>query len=147
MNRFTVIRRVVLFFLVVVLTSAIYVLISPNGRQWITDLINQRAGVNKPPLYICPVLQNVDEAVATCQDCTFYPVDKTHALPASYTPTVVDTMLPGGGKIAPIARSALIGLFADAHNRGLFPVVTSAYRSYDDQVHAFGASVSLARAN
>ncbi len=52
MNRFAIIRRVVLFLLVVVLTSAAYVLISPNGRQWIADLINQRVGVNKPPLYI-----------------------------------------------------------------------------------------------
>ncbi len=93
------------------------------------------------------MLQNVEDEVATCQDCTFYPVDKTHQLPASYTPNVVDTMLPGGGKIAPIARSALIGLFADAQNRGLFPEVTSAYRSYDDQVRAFGAWVSLEWAN
>ena len=134
--------RSVLVVLIFLLGSVAYVLISPTGRGWIDTLTGQKSVPVRPP-YTCPLIQEVTETeIATCKDCTFYPVDKTHALPATYAPTLVDTGLPGGGKIAPIARSSLIGLFADAKQRGLFPMITSAYRSYDDQVLAFSSWVN-----
>ena len=76
---------------------------------------------------------------ATCLDCTDYPVDKAHRLPADYAPAVVPVLLTGGGWLVPQARAALTELFAEAQQRDLAPRVSSAYRSYQDQQQTFAA--------
>lgn len=87
----------------------------------------------------CPITkpQPGQEEVAVCIDCTYYPIDKIRRLSSFYAPRLVDTSLPGGGKLVPEANEALVLLFADAHTHGIKPVITSAYRSYEDQVSTF----------
>ncbi|MCC7449428.1 MAG: M15 family metallopeptidase [Anaerolineae bacterium] len=93
--------------------------------------------------YLCPISAAVGPSViATCIDCIYFPVDKTHALPATYQPLLVDTGLPGGGMVTPETKSALGDLFDEAHKLGLAPTVTSAYRSYEEQVRTFKAWVA-----
>lgn len=90
--------------------------------------------------YVCPLLtaqQSPSPEFAKCNDCTYYPVDKVQALSATYAPTVIGTGLPGGGSLVPAAANALHALFADAKRFGFSPVVTSAYRAYDEQVTTF----------
>jgi hypothetical protein len=131
-------RRTLRRILVVVGLSLLLILaflvFTDSGRQFINTILNR----GKPVSYLCPVsdLSSSGE-VADCTDCTYYPVDRTHGLPWDYQPNVVDTGLPGGGKIAVIAREPLQRLFADAEAHGHSPIVTSAYRSYDDQVMTF----------
>jgi LAS superfamily LD-carboxypeptidase LdcB len=92
--------------------------------------------------YLCPVVNEAEAVeIATCQDCMYYPVDKTHGLPATYTPELLPTGLSGGGFVTPIVQGPLAALFAEAQRRGLLPSVTSAYRSYAEQAFAFKAWV------
>lgn len=93
--------------------------------------------------YICPVadISGPVEA-ATCTDCFYYPVDKVHKLPEDYVPSLVDTDLPGGGKVVPVVKGALTALFTEAHRQGFSPRITSAYRSYAEQVKVFDAWVA-----
>ncbi len=97
-----------------------------------------RQTIPRPLSYVCPVKSGIPTMeVATCRDCMFYPLDRAHSLPASYEPTLVPTGLPGGGRVTPEVKPALAALFFEANERGLFPSVTSAYRSYDQQVQTF----------
>jgi LAS superfamily LD-carboxypeptidase LdcB len=82
----------------------------------------------------------------TCTDCVLAPVDKVHKLPSGYAPYVVDTKLPGGGRMTPLAARALANLFAEARKQGITGRVFSAYRSYDDQFKAFDYWYKLERA-
>jgi zinc D-Ala-D-Ala carboxypeptidase len=94
--------------------------------------------VRRPGQFICPLrTPNAPIERATCTDCALYPVDKSHALPANYAPELVDTGLPGGGRVSVAVRDPLVRLFEEANRRLLFPVVTSAYRSYSDQQQVF----------
>jgi D-alanyl-D-alanine carboxypeptidase len=102
--------------------------------------IDPKIDLNAP--YLCPVSAEIGPPIiAMCTDCIDFPVDKTHALPATYQPVLVDTGLPGGGMVTPETKSALGDLFDEAHKMGLAPAVTSAYRSYEEQVRTFKAWV------
>jgi zinc D-Ala-D-Ala carboxypeptidase len=81
--------------------------------------------------------------MATCQDCLLYPIDKYHALPATYVPPLVTAELPGGGQLHPQAATAARGLFALAKARGHEPVLTSAYRSFTEQYDTFQTWVAI----
>ncbi len=93
--------------------------------------------------YLCPIRNapainvSVNWETASCDDCTYYPVDKEHRLPATYRPPVVDTELPGGGMVLPVVKAPLQALFAEARRHRLWPTVTSAYRSFDIQAVTF----------
>lgn len=100
--------------------------------------LNESGAPPQTTQYICPIKNGSESSVvATCTDCMYYPLDKTHSLPESYQPTVVPTGLPGGGAVLPAIRPALVDLFTEARKQGLFPVVTSAYRSYKQQAMTF----------
>ncbi len=75
--------------------------------------------------------------ILSCDDCTYAPVDKSHALPSTYTPKVVATGLSGGGYLTEEALAAAKLLFADAKTHGYTLTVVSAYRSYDTQIATF----------
>jgi D-alanyl-D-alanine carboxypeptidase len=120
---------------------AFFFLFTTTGR-WIAGRVSSIFNTtqnNSSVLYVCPLLEDNAPEVATCEDCTLYPVDKTHQLPATYAPHVVPTNLPGGGWLVPAASTALQELFSDAYAHGLLPVVTSAYRSYDEQAQTFNS--------
>lgn len=138
MTRRTLRNILVVAVLLLILIAAFLVFTAP-GRRLITTILNR----GKPVSYFCP-LNDLSSTVelAECNDCTYYPVDRTHSLPSNYQPSVVDTRLPGGGKIAVVAREPLQRLFADAEAHGYSPIVTSAYRSYDDQSITFRFWVS-----
>jgi zinc D-Ala-D-Ala carboxypeptidase len=80
--------------------------------------------------------------IATCTDCTYYPVDKVRGLPPTYAPVVVPTGLNGGGYVLEVVRQPLADLFAAATAAGHTPKVISAYRSYDEQSKVFSTWVS-----
>jgi len=103
--------------------------------------VDSKIDLNAP--YLCPISAEIGPPViATCTDCIYFPVDKTHALPATYQPVLVDSGLPGGGMVTPETKSALGDLFDEAHKMGLAPIVTSAYRSYEEQVTTFNGWVA-----
>ncbi len=107
----------------------------------IESTADSKIDLNAP--YLCPISTEIGPPqIATCADCIDFPVDKTHALPATYQPLVMDSELLGGGLVTPETKSALGDLFDEAHKQGLAPVVTSAYRSYDEQVKTFNAWVA-----
>jgi D-alanyl-D-alanine carboxypeptidase len=92
--------------------------------------------------YLCPLVNGVEPVeIAACQDCMYYPVDKAHGLPKTYTPELAPTGLSGGGFVTPIVQRPLAALFAEAQRRGLSPKVISAYRSYAEQEYTFKAWV------
>jgi hypothetical protein len=127
-------RRV---WLVVVLLVLVFFGLTDAGQEFIASVLGRRR-VAEIVQFVCPV-QNESgvRETATCRDCTHYPVDKDHGLPADYLPDVIDTGLPGGGFVLPVVKAPLQALFAEATRRGLSPVVTSAYRSYKTQVVVF----------
>ncbi len=134
------VRRVSPVVILIVLLVSGYLLFTVSGHQLLADLLNSRPLLVTKLDYICPLIdQPTVVEVATCTDCTFYPVDKAHQLPATYAPKVVDSGLPGGGKVTLIAKTYLTLLFADAERQGLSPTITSAYRSYADQARVFSA--------
>ena len=134
MMRGVFLRQVLVVGVLLVIVVAIFLVATVPGKQLVTAILNR----NKPVSYICPIFDpSTSGETANCTDCTYYPVDRTHGLPSNYQPNLVDTGLPGGGKIAAIARGSLQRLFADAEAQGHSPIVTSAYRSYDDQVATF----------
>ncbi len=91
-----------------------------------------------PQPYLCHYNGIVGPSqVADCTDCMYFPVDKTHALPAGYRPELVEARVLGGGKMHPIAADALASLFAAAQREGLSLKLSSGYRSYIDQLQAF----------
>jgi D-alanyl-D-alanine carboxypeptidase len=81
--------------------------------------------------------------LATCVDCMYYAVDKLHALMDTYVPPLVETKLAGGGKMRPEVDAALTALFAAAQQQGFTPVVTSAYRSFTEQVYTFQSWIAF----
>jgi hypothetical protein len=98
----------------------------------------------KQVLYTCPIIrQNEPQVVATCKDCTHYPVDKSHGLPWYYIPKVVDTGRPGLGQVAPAVNAPLKALFFDIAAHGMSPIVLSGYRSYIEQGRVFWTWVFL----
>lgn len=121
------------------------VLILVAGAIWLLVaalIVLRLTAISRPPprpqAYVCPLQDTAAVVVkATCTDCLLYPVDKSHTLSATYAPTLVDTGLPGGGQVSITIRDPLERLFKDANARGLYPVVTSAYRSYQEQVQVF----------
>jgi zinc D-Ala-D-Ala carboxypeptidase len=60
-----------------------------------------------------------------------------------YVPPLVRSALPGGGLIRPEADAALTALFAAAQQQGHSPVITSAYRSFSEQVTTFQTWVAI----
>jgi len=112
------------------------ILIALAGIAYNRLIVSRR--VVRPLQYVCP-LQNTNARVekADCTDCMLYPVDKSHALPATYAPILVETGLDGGGRVSIVARDPLVRLFTEAKRRGLSPTVTSAYRSYAEQFQVF----------
>lgn len=134
------VRRVSLVLSLIALLVGSYLLFTVSGRQLLASLLNPHPPAGIALDYICPLHdQPIPVEVAACTDCTFYPVDRAHQLPATYAPKVVDSGLPGGGKVTPIVKMYLMRLFADAEQHHLSPVVTSAYRSYDEQTRVFSA--------
>jgi len=120
---------------ILLLIAAFFGLIA-SGRQLISTVLNR--GNEKPVSYLCPVADlSGPVALADCTDCTYYPVDKTNGLPSNYQPNLIETGLPGGGRVAAIVRQSLHDLFADAQAQGFSPVVSSGYRSYDEQAATF----------
>jgi len=98
--------------------------------------------------YLCPEVSDVGPIqLATCIDCIYYAVDKLHALSPSYIPPLVTTNLPGGGKMRPEVDVALTALFAAAQQQGLYPTVTSAYRSFSEQYFTFQSWVATEKRN
>lgn len=82
----------------------------------------------------------------TCTDCTLAPVGRYYTLPSTYVPAVVPTGLSGGGSLVPEAANALYRMFLEAQSLGYEPLVTSAYRSYTDQVNTFEFYVAVEQA-
>lgn len=72
-----------------------------------------------------------------CTDCTLAPVDKLHALPSTYIPTVINTTITGGGQLTSATVTALNDLNNDASSKGIDITIISAYRSYQTQVATF----------
>ncbi|MBX3064037.1 MAG: M15 family metallopeptidase [Anaerolineae bacterium] len=102
------------------------------------------AAVGQASPFTCP--RNLDIGpveIATCTDCMYYPVDRLHTLPSTYVPTLVRTELPGGGMVRTEVKTPLTDLFTAARAAGYSAVVTSAYRSYDEQVRTFASWVSF----
>lgn len=119
---------------VLILVLVSYVLVT----RLLIPAVLERLRPSKPLWYECPERDfSVGSTVAPCQDCTLYPLDKRTQLAPTYRPALVDTRLAGGGKILSEAAKPLRDLFAEAVKQGHDPVVTSAYRSYDDQALAF----------
>lgn len=73
----------------------------------------------------------------TCTNCALAPVDKVYKLSKDYVPNVVNTNLPGGGRLTPETVAQLKQMFEDAARAGAPMKVFSAYRSYQDQVGTF----------
>lgn len=74
----------------------------------------------------------------TCEDCTYYPADKTHALRSDYVPTVTGIgFAPGGQLISTKAYPDFLALYNSAKSDGAFINVTSGYRSYQTQFSTF----------
>src|SRR5437660_673105 len=117
-----VVRRLFLVILLAAVIALAFLFLTVPGRR-LLSIINNRTTTAK---YICPIFEGDESEVATCTDCMFYPVDKTHQLSATYVPKLVDTALPGGGKVVSVVQGSLAALFADARRQGLSPVVTSA---------------------
>jgi LAS superfamily LD-carboxypeptidase LdcB len=128
-----------ILFLSVLLASLIgYLLLTDSGRALIARLINRAPR----PLYVCPlVASRTADEVANCSNCIYYPIGKFNRVPATYKPYVIPTELSGGGKLIPEARNALLNLFSLAQGMGHSPTVTSAYRSYEEQVQVFNGWV------
>ena len=82
-----------------------------------------------------------------CSDCFLAPVDKYHSLPSSYTPSVTNVTLSGGGQLTNDALSALKDLNSDASNNGISITVISSYRSYQTQVTTFNYWVGQQKKN
>ncbi|MEP7286236.1 MAG: M15 family metallopeptidase [Chloroflexota bacterium] len=130
------VRRILLALIVLLLLAVGYAVFANSGRQFVAGIL-KRTDVKKVSL-VCPLKTGVEpDEVAICQDCMYYPLDKTHSLPASYQPTVVPTGLAGGGSVLPIVKNNLSALFDEATLHGLSPVVTSSYRSYTEQSYTF----------
>jgi D-alanyl-D-alanine carboxypeptidase len=73
----------------------------------------------------------------SCSDCSLAPVDKFHALPSTYTPSVVNVTLPGGGQLTNSTISALNNLNNNAASKGIDITLISAFRSFQTQVATF----------
>jgi hypothetical protein len=82
----------------------------------------------------------------TCTDCGLAPVGRYYTLSSTYIPAVVPTGLVGGGSLVPEAANALYRMFLEAQSLGYAPIVTSAYRSYTDQVNTFEFYVAVEQA-
>lgn len=133
-----------------ILIALIMLALAVHVHQWVWLTVSDslpipsadaKIDLNAP--YLCPIsAASGPPVIAACTDCMYFPVDKTHALPATYQPLVMDTGLPGGGMVTPETKSALGDLFDEAHKQGLAPSVTSAYRSYEEQVKTFNAWVA-----
>src|SRR5260221_3373210 len=100
MNRRTLgLPRRILLLIGLIVFLLTYFLGFTNTGRWIAgqviSMINKKQPSNNV-LYVCPLLEDNAPEVATCENCTFYPVDKTHQLSATYAPHVVPTNLPGG---------------------------------------------------
>ncbi len=129
-------RWILIVGLAILLLIAAFFGLTASGRQLISTVLN--LGNEKPVSYLCPVADlSGPVALADCTDCTYYPVDKTNGLPSNYQPNLIETGLPGGGRVAAIVRQPLHDLFADAQAQGFSPVVSSGYRSYDEQAATF----------
>lgn len=96
--------------------------------------------------FTCPVSIDIGPVqLAECTDCMYFPVDRLHALPSTYVPTVVESKLPGGGRLRKEAGEALAALFEAAKAEGHVPRITSAYRSFTEQHDTFQTWVSFER--
>jgi len=93
------------------------------------------------PVSIQPV---ISQALNICKDanCMYYPIDKTYVLSPNYIPAIINTGLPGGNKLSPVAVGPLSELFAAAHKVGLNPIIYSGYRSYSEQSALFNSIVN-----
>jgi hypothetical protein len=145
MNRLIDRINLVLAFILILMIG--YLLFTENGHRAIDFILNRGSNnaINNPPVvrYTCSAVtaQTAYLQEATCTDCTNFPVDKLHRLPATYAPYVVDTHLAGGGELVPPAVPPLRNLFGALRDAGYSPSVTSAYRSYEDQVETFNSWV------
>jgi len=92
-----------------------------------------------------PTPSNIE--TINCIDCFLAPVDKYHSLPSSYTPTLTNVTLPGGGQLTKDTLSALTDLTNDASNSGISISVISTYRSYQTQITTFNYWVGQQKKN
>ncbi len=77
--------------------------------------------------------------LATCTICSFFPVDKTKAVQNDYKPKKITSLESMGfeGYVSSDIFNDLKDLVTDAINNGYNIFITSAYRSYSDQVEVF----------
>lgn len=88
-----------------------------------------------------PKRSNYGGIIVSCRNCIYAPIGRSYALPASYIPPLVKTLLPGGGAVTPDTKKALTLLFNDASANGITLTVRSSYRSYETQVTTFESYV------
>lgn len=80
--------------------------------------------------------------IGTCEDCTYYPADKIHALRPDYAPSLAGIgFAPGNQLISTKAYTDFLNLYNAAKSDGAFINVTSGYRSYSTQAATFNAWV------
>lgn len=76
--------------------------------------------------------------LSTCADCTYFPIGKKQKLRADYAPKVVSlSSLDSNYQIHEDTLPDLERLINDAKSAGFNIQITSAYRSYQDQVETF----------
>lgn len=81
--------------------------------------------------------------IGTCEDCTFYPADKTHALRPDYAPVLAGIgFAPGNQLISTKAYQDFYNLYNAAKKENVFINVTSGYRSYSTQLETFNSWVA-----
>jgi D-alanyl-D-alanine carboxypeptidase len=81
-------------------------------------------------------IPNIEDTI-NCSDCFLAPVDKTHSLPSSYTPSFRNTGFTGGGQLTNDTISALKNLMSDASSKAISISIISSYRSYQTQISTF----------
>lgn len=88
------------------------------------------------------------EIVGTCEDCSWFPVNKTYALRPDYETELVylDT-ISGGQFFSKAAYSDLLDLNLALQNSGFSLAINSGYRSYYTQAYLFEYYVSIEMAN
>lgn len=115
--------------------------------QSISELIETKNKLLQFPGVTTYATYNYETSSFDCQnsDCFFAAVDKTYALPSSYSPEVVAVGSGLTGYMVPEAAQALRELNQAAKELGINIEVTSSYRSYTTQEITFNNWVVIVK--
>jgi len=126
-------------------TTKVGVIYDKNSKKYIfINPFDSFAQIPNPTIITStPTSSNTSIQTLNCNDCFLAGVDKTHSLPSSYKPSVVNVSLSGGGQLTAGTITALSALFDDAKSKNIEITILSSYRSFQTQISTFNYWVDL----